>query len=461
MSLSRAFFLGSVVLLGGCGADVSQPSDFDAASWVRRTGRNSDSESVGLAAFKDGGVVMVGRYYGTVDFGGGNLPSPNNNYQAYVVKYDGEGKHVYSKSFGADFAEAATDVVALADGSVLVTGTFNWEVDFGTGTLTPIGTDVFVLKLDGSGKTVWAQRFGGEGAQRPSAIAATSDGGAVVVGTGNGSFDVGMGDAVDLSNDSFVLRLNAKGEPLWLRTMTSDTGVAANDVAVHQKDGTIAVGGRFNDQMKIADLPDLTAVSYQDGFVAVYDDSGKAKWSRAVGSQGYADTVNALVAATVQGQAMIYVTGQVEGPVDFGGGVLNTADQYDANTFLLELTTAGQHAASRLYGGQSTDGGYDVAVDQEGNVYVVGEYYQRIAFGSVDLVSKGNSDAFVGKVRPNLEPTSQQGWGDTERQTAYRVAVDGTGRVYVAGSVFGNVDFGLGPTYSSGYFDTFLLALPR
>ena len=463
MSLSfcskpQAFFFGCVVLLAGCGSEVT-PSEYEPSTWVRRLGRNSDSDAVGLAGFDDGGIVMAGRYYGEVDFGGGKLTSPNDNYQAFVVKYDGTGKHVYSKSFGDEFAEAATDVAALPDGSVLVIGTFNWPVDFGTGPISPLGQDAFVLKLDASGKTVWVQSFGGEGTQRPAALALTADGGAVIVGTTSGKFDAGIGSVVDTTSDSFVVRIDSKGKAIWSDVLHSDTGVTINDVAVHAKDGTIAIGGTFYGQASIGALPDLVANNYQDGFLAAYDDTGKAKWSRAVGGQGYSDSVNAIAMAPKD--PTIYATGQLDYQADLGGGLLGSPDQYDSNTYLLSVSTSGTYQASRLYGKQNGDTGYGLAVDAQGSVYVAGEFYDRIAFGAVELISKGNSDAYVGKVAPNLDPLFEQGWGDSERQTAYRVAIDGTGRVYVAGSVFGTVDFGLGPTYGSGYYETFLLALPR
>jgi hypothetical protein len=279
------------------------------------------------------------------------------------------------------------------------------------------------------------------------------------VGTSSGKLDLGVGSVVDTSNDGFVLRIDSKGEGKWSDVLVSDNWLAMNDVAVHALDGTIAIGGYFYDRVAIGALPDLVADGYQDGFLAVYDDTGKVQWSRTVGGSGYSDSVNAIAMAPKA--STIYVTGQVEGPVNLGGGVLGAPDQYDPNTYVLAVATTGGHLASRLYGKQSTDAAYGLAVDGEGNLYVAGEYYDRIAFGAVELVSKGNSDAFVGKVRPNLEPAYQQGWGDSERQTAYRVAVDGAGRVYVAGSVYGTVDFGLGPTYGSGFYETFLVALPR
>jgi len=467
MALSRIIFCGCLVTLTGCGSDITQTVEVEVGTWVRRTGRSSESEPVGLAAFADGGVVMAGRYYGTVDFGGGKLTSPNENYQAFVAKYDTNGRHVYSKSFGGEFAEAAIDVATLADGSVLVTGYFNWPVDFGAGLLSPLGQDVFVLKLDASGKTIWSRHYGGEGSQRPAAIAATADGGAVVVGRTSGKLDLGLGSVVDTSSDAFVLRIDSKGEPKWADRIISDNSVSISDVAVHPVDGVIAVGGAFSNQLgigampdlAIGDLPALVADGYQDGFLAAYDDNGKAKWSRTVGGQGYWDFVNAIVMAPKE--PTIYVTGQVEGPVNLGGGPLGSPEQYDPNTYMLAVSTTGGHVASRMYGKQSTDGAYGLATDGDGDLYLAGEFFDRIAFGAVELVSKGSTDAFVGKVRPNLEPAFQQSWGDSEPQTAYRVAVDGTGRVYVVGSVYGTVDFGLGPTYGSGFYETFLVALPR
>jgi hypothetical protein len=450
MSLSRAFFLGCVVFLAGCGSEISTPSDYEPSTWVRRMGRSSDSESMGLAGLPDGGVVLVGRYYGEVDFGGGKLPSPNDNYQAYVAKYDGSGNHVFSKS-------SAIDVAVFPDGAMLVTGTFNWAVDFGAGELSPIGTDIFLLKLDPEGKTIWSRRYGGEGTQRPVAIAVTNDGGAVIVGSG--WLDLGSGNPSSNQRYAFVSRLDSNGEPKWVKLIESDSFVGVADVAVHRLTGDIAVGGFFQNQLVVSGLPNLVPEASQDGFVVLYDDTGTPKWNRTVGGQGYSDSVSAI--AMHPKESTIYVTGQIEGRVNLGGGVLGDPEMYDTNTFLLALTTDGAHLNSHLYGGESGDTGYDVALDAESNVYVAGEYYSRLRFGAIELVSKGNSDAFVGKARPNLEPAYQQGWGDSERQTAYRVAIDGTGRVYVAGSVFGTVDFGLGPTYGTGYYDTFLLALPR
>ncbi|HRI65076.1 MAG TPA: SBBP repeat-containing protein [Polyangium sp.] len=460
MSLSRAYFLLGAVLLTGCGSEDTESVNIDGepATWIRRTGRSSDNEPVALAPLAEGGVVMAGRYYGEIDFGGGKLQSPNENYQAFVAKYDRKGQHVYSKSFGGDFAEGATDVSTLADGSVIVTGTFNWPVDFGLGVLSPVGNDLFVLKLDPDGKLVWSQMFGGDGNQRPTAMTATADGGCIVVGNSSGKFAIGTADAVDTSSGSFVLRLDSNGEPQWFDVVDGSGPVTIHDVAV-APNGTIAIGGAFTDAFTMGDLPELASHAAQDGFWAVYDDTGKVLRNKAVGGDGYSDSINALVFRPTDGNLLL--TGQVEGPVDLGGGLITNVDMYDSNTYVLAVNTAGEYVNSRLYGRSGSDGAYGLAVDDDGNAYVAGEFYGSIAFGPISLASKGNSDAFVGKIRPNLEPAFQQAWGDSERQTAYSVAVDGNGRVYVAGSVYGTVDFGLGPTTGSGYYDTFLVALPR
>src|SRR5262249_30875219 len=157
---SSVFFLVLGSLLAGCGSDVTQPDDELSSVWVRRFGRASDSEPAGLSAVASGGAIVAGRYYCELGFRRGQLPRADNSYQAYVVRFDAAGNHVYSRGLGAEFAEAASGVSALADGSAVVVGTFDFSVDLGTGPLqTAGGEDIFVARFDPSGKVLWSKRL--------------------------------------------------------------------------------------------------------------------------------------------------------------------------------------------------------------------------------------------------------------------------------------------------------------
>lgn len=448
-----------LVLVAGCGSEVSSPpEDFGPSGltlWARRLGRGSDLEPVGLAAVPSGGVLVAGRYYGEVDFGGGVLPSPNNSYQAYVARYDAEGQHVFSRGFGGDFAEGARDIAVLADGSSLVVGDFSFRVDVGLGELVSMGSDdVFVMKLDPLGNPVWAKRFGGTGYQQATAIAAAPDGGAAIVGMTSGGLESKPGGAEIVTGGGFVLRIDGEGEQVWLKTVLGNSYNPILDVAVRGA-GEVVFGGAFYDTLDLEGAK-LFANGSQDGYIVVLDAAGNHVFSRTVGGDAYADVVHAIA---VKAEGGLVLTGQVQGLVDLGGGT-TSGIEYETATYLLELDAKGEYQRSALFGrGDGGDIGHGIAVDAEGAVLLTGEAYGKISFGGPEMVSVGSSDAYVAKLGKAGPPVFQVMWGDDNRQAGYRVVTDDAGRVYVAGSILGRVNFGLGTTEDSGYFETFLVAL--
>lgn len=100
-----------------------------------------------------------------------------------VAKYTPGGKLVWAKSFGSNDADTAQSVITDLGGNIYVTGFFNATINFGgTNSVTSAGgDDIFVLKLDANGNTVWAKSFGGTGNDQGSDITVMSDGGAVFV----------------------------------------------------------------------------------------------------------------------------------------------------------------------------------------------------------------------------------------------------------------------------------------
>lgn len=441
-------------LVSGCGSDVETPAAAGTTLWARRFGRASDMESVGLSAYPGGGVIVAGRYYGDVGFGGATLPNPGNSYQVFVAKYDSDGNHVYSRGFGQEAAEWATDVAALPDGSALVVGGFSWKVDFGTGELLSTGgDDIFVLKVDAAGNPKWAKQLGGPLAQQATAIAAMPDGGAVISGRTAGPVDFAEGEPIDSSPYGFVLRLDPAGEPVWGKVFSGNAFQPITDVAA-LPGGGVVLAGNFYGSIDLGG-PDPLVTNDQDGFVAAYDAQGKWQWARKVGGSGYSDTVNALA---VRPDGGVVVTGAVEGTVDFGGGPL-FGIEFDANTYLLDLDASGNHVRSAIYGRDGWDYGSDVAIAEDGSVALTGDVSNKIWFGLGTLTSHGSDDAFVATIDTRGNPLFQRVIGGVDREVGHRVAVDASGRVVVAGSVQGEIDLGLGSTSGSGYYETFLVSL--
>ncbi|MEJ7734257.1 MAG: hypothetical protein WKG00_34315 [Polyangiaceae bacterium] len=96
-------------------------------------------------------------------FGGGALTSAGDN-DVFVAKLDSSGKHVWSKRFGDAAALRPTSIAANAAGTVVVAGEFDGAIDFGLGPLAGSGGapgwDGFVVSLDAAGAAHWSRGFG-------------------------------------------------------------------------------------------------------------------------------------------------------------------------------------------------------------------------------------------------------------------------------------------------------------
>lgn len=119
-------------------------------------------------------------------------------------------------------------------------------------------------------------------------------------------------------------------------------------------------------------------------------------------------------------------------------------------------------------GGSVSDFGHDIAVDEEGNAYVVGEGSPETSGFPVtvgpDLTFNGGSDdAFVAKVRADGTGLAYCGYiGGSGRDWAWGVAVDDTGSAYVVGRTYSSPAEGfpvtIGPrlSHGGGYGDAYV-----
>ncbi|RZK53636.1 MAG: hypothetical protein EOO59_12275, partial [Hymenobacter sp.] len=103
--------------------------------------------------------------------------------------------------------------------------------------------------------------------------------------------------------------------------------------------------------------------------------------------------------------------------------------------------------STQLYGTSSVT---DAAVDASGNILVTGFFTGTVTFGSIQLVSAGNQDIFLGKWNPT---TSTWAWmqrgGGIGNDEAYGLAVNGTS-IYLAGASSNNTTNGYQVSYGPG-----------
>jgi hypothetical protein len=346
----------------------------------------------------DAGVMFGGCSSGTFDC------APD----AVVAKYDATGAHQWSHRYGAGDGDAASGVAIDKSGNVIVTGDFHDAVSFGGATLTAQGSgksDAFVVKLDAAGDHVWSVALGGMSDDGGAAVAADANGDVVVAGFFAGTASFGQATLTSLgAYDGFVAKLDgASGNVLWAKRLgAGDRGQVAA-VAVDAS-GAIFVAGAYRGGFDLGG-GEVASIYADDAFVARLDGTGAYQWSKAFGADG--DDEATSLALDVAGN--VHVTGHDGSPrsVDFGGGPICGGDIYPG-IFTVSLDPSGAHLCSRCYKaseepsvrpdgsiGYVAAGGDGIAVSSAGDLVVGGGFGEALDVGAGRMVTTGGEDIFV------------------------------------------------------------------
>jgi hypothetical protein len=420
--------------------------------WSKRFGELGSQQGTSIAIDSAGNVLVTGSFEGTVDFGGGALTSAGLD-DLFVAKLDRAGAHLWSKRFGDAGNQDGCSITTDSAGNVLLTGSFEGTVDFGGGALTSAGLDdLFVAKLDPDGSHLWSKRFGDTDYQYGESITTDSAGNVLLTGSFEGTVDFGGGALTNAgSDDLFVAKLDPTGAHLWskrfgdagiLQEPTITTDSAGNVLHTGQFVGTIDFGGGA-----------LTSAGLNDIFIAKLDSDGAHLWSKRFGDVD--DQQRPSITTDSAGNVLL--TGLFADTVDFGGGALTSAGDYDL--FVAKLDPAGTHIWSKRFGDSGFQVGYNITTDSASNVLLTGLFAGTVDFGGGALTSAGGYDLFVAKLNPAGTHIWSKRFGDTDYQFGYSITTDSAGNVLFTGYFGGTVDFGGGALTSAGSVDLFVAKL--
>ncbi|MGD1047129.1 MAG: hypothetical protein ABR899_00075 [Candidatus Krumholzibacteriaceae bacterium] len=422
--------------------------------WSKRFGDGNYQTAQAVAVDASGNVIVTGSFDGTVDFGGGALTSAGNT-DIFVAKLGSNGAHVWSKRFGDGSVQGGEAVAVDISGNVVLAGFFEGVVDFGGGALTSAGSsDIFVAKFGSNGACLWSKRFGDGSDQIATAVAIDASGNVIVTGVFYGAVDFGDGALTSAgSSDIFVAKFGSDGACLWSKRFGDESGQTAQAVAVDAS-GDIFVAGYFEGTVDFGGGA-LTNAGDMDIFVAKLGPGGAHVWSKRFGDADY--QFARAIAVDASGNAI--VTGDIDGTVDFGGGALTSAGS--ADVFVVKVASDGTHVWSKIFGDESYQRANGVAVDAFGNVLVTGSFYGAVDFGGGALTSAGQWDIFVTKFGSDGACLGSRRFGDSNSQFAYAVAADASGNAIITGDFDGTVDLGGGALTSAGGRDIFVAKLGR
>ena len=216
---------GGYILTGGAASFGAGSDDFyliktDAsgvAVWSRTYGGAGYDHAHAVEPTTDGGYIVAGY---TTSFGAGN-------HDLYLVKTNSVGDTLWTRTYGGIWSDYAYGVQQTTDGGYIMTGA---TASFGTGTM-----DIYLLKVDSVGDTLWSRTFGGGGVNDyGECVQQTTDGGYIVAG---------YTDSFSGTIDVYLMRTASDGSTIW--TQIYGGGGSDQAYSIQQlSDGGYIVGGQ-------------------------------------------------------------------------------------------------------------------------------------------------------------------------------------------------------------------------
>lgn len=205
------------------------------------------------------------------------------------------------------------------------------------------GGDIWVVKLDEDGGLQWQRCLGGSGSDSPAGIHATSDGGAIVIGTtSSNDGDVGGNHG---SSDAWAAELNGQGVMEWQRCY-GGSGAETIRMSKRKSDGNIVLVGSSRNANG-----DVTSnAGSADLWVVEIDAFGDIVWQRSYGGPGE-DTGWALALDEAGGLLAL-------GIVATNGGLVQGVHGGN-DIWAVRISATGDVAWQRCLGGTAYDWGFN------------------------------------------------------------------------------------------------------
>ncbi len=294
------------------------PVSAQETSWIKTYGGNGNDQAHAVQQTTDGGYIVAGwtSFYET------------GSTDVYLLKTDFFGDTLWTKTYGTSTYEKGNFVRQTPDAGYIIVGEVYISGYY----------DIYVVKTDSQGNVQWTNTYGGIYSEEGYCIQPTWDGGYIVIGT---TYSYGWGAA-----DMYVLKLDAFGDTLWTKTyggLGEDEGSSIQPTA---DSGYILAG---------------FSASYSAGAYDVYlvktDSLGMILWRRTYG--GFNNDYGLSVQQTSDGGYII-------------AGSTNSFSTGDWDIYLIKTNAEGDTLWTKRYGDKRDDFGYSVQQTTDEGYIVAG-----------------------------------------------------------------------------------------
>jgi len=290
----------------------------------------------------DGGYVICG-YTGSYGAGESDI---------YLIKLDENGNELWYKTIGGGNYDRAYSIQFTNDNGYIICG---YTSSFGNG-----GSDVYLIKVDENGNTMWSNTFGGEFGESGNCVIQTNDLGYIICGYKYAEL---LSD-----QDFYVIRVGQDGNLIWSKTFDIALVDIAGSVIQTADDGFLVVGTVGN-----------THGPYS-AYAIKLDESGNSLWDGT-----YDGSEDPFSCSVVQpGNDGYYILGTTD---DFGLGA--------TDFYLQKIDGNGNALWAMAYGGEGYDSGSSICETNDNGLLLCGHTSSFGAGGNDGLFIKTDLDGNI------------------------------------------------------------------
>ncbi|NEQ71852.1 MAG: DUF4347 domain-containing protein [Okeania sp. SIO2C9] len=419
---------------------------------AQNIGGSSFDRGNGIATDSNSNVWATGYFQGSIDFNSDGIDdlTSNGSTDSYVAKFDSDGDFLLAQNIGGGSFDRGNGIATDSNGNVWATGFFSSSIDIdrdGIDDLTSNGSDdSYVAKFDSDGNLLLAQNIGGGSFDRGNGIATDSNGNVWATGFFFGSIDFNSDGTDDLTShgsfDSYVAKFDSDGNFQFAQNIGGSSDDRGYGIATDSNGNVWATGFFFGTIDIDSDgNNDLTSNNgSRDSYVAKFDSDGNFQFAQNIGGSS-SDYGNGIA---TDSNGNVWATGGFEGTIDIdsdGNNDLTSNGSFDS--YVAKFDSNGNLQFAQNIGGGSSDWGYGIATDSNGNVWATGYFQGSIDFNSDgidDLTSNGSRDSYVAKFDSDGNFLFAQNIGGSISDWGYGIATDSNGNVWATGDFEGTID---------------------